>query len=105
MWTDEATLRGRFEDIAEIAATCKFHDCKHGTDAGCAIRAALADGKLDAARFDAFLKLDDEIEELRRNRTKRRMTVERISKREQKERAKRYNDRRQHEHEEEPRWR
>jgi ribosome biogenesis GTPase len=50
---------------------------------------------LDEARYEAFLKLDDEIAELRRNRQKRRMTVERIARREQRERAKRFADRRQ----------
>lgn len=105
MWTDETTLRERFTDISELASGCKFYDCKHGTDTGCAIRAALSAGQLDPARFDAFLKLDEEIEELRRNRSKRRMTIERISKRELKERAKRFTDRRQHDHDDEPRWR
>jgi len=103
MWTDETTLRNRFTDIAELAALCRFHDCKHGADAGCAIRTALSEGRLDSARFDGFLKLDDEIEELRRSRSKRRMTVERIARREQRERAKRFADRRQHDYEPEPR--
>jgi ribosome biogenesis GTPase len=103
MWTDETTLRNRFTDIANLAALCRFHDCKHGADAGCAIRTALSEGRLDSARFEGFLKLDDEIEELRRSRSKRRMTVERIARREQRERAKRFADRRQHDYEPEPR--
>jgi len=95
MWTDETTLRERFTDIAVLASGCRFHDCRHGSDAGCAIREALGGGRLDEARYEAFLKLDDEIAELRRNRQKRRMTVERIARREQRERAKRFADRRQ----------
>lgn len=96
MWTDETTLRERFADIEALAAQCKFGDCKHGTDAGCAIRAALTEGKLDASRYEGFLKLDDEIEKLRQNRKKRQMTLERRARREQHSRAKRFTERRQH---------
>ena len=105
MWTDERTLRDRFADIAALAATCRYHDCRHGSDAGCEVRAALAAGQLEASRYEAFLRLDDEIAALHRNRHKRRMTIERIARREQRERAKRFVDRRQHDVELEPRWR
>lgn len=47
----------------------------------------------------------DEIEEPRRARAKRRVTIERIYRSELKERAKRFSDRRQHDHEDAPRWR
>lgn len=92
MWTDETTLRERFTDISVLAAECRFHDCKHGTDAGCAIRAALEAGKLARDRYDGFLKLDDEITELIQSRKKRQMTLERRNRREHRERAKRYTD-------------
>src|SRR6185436_3023110 len=71
MWTDETTLRERFADIEELAAQCRFHDCKHGTDAGCAIRGAVVAGKMDAARFESYRKLEEEIEKLRASRKKR----------------------------------
>jgi hypothetical protein len=58
MWTDEHTLREKFLDVAEIAAQCRFHDCRHGSDAGCAIREAVAEGRLSRERIDGFLKLD-----------------------------------------------
>src|SRR3569623_243595 len=66
MWTDETTLRERFTDIEELARCCKFHACKHGKDAGCAIREAVEQGRLDAERYQGFLKLDDEIAKLRK---------------------------------------
>ena len=105
MWTDETTLRERFADISALAAECKFHDCKHGTDAGCAIRAALAGGKLVSARFEGFLKLDVEIEKLRQNRKKRQMTLERRARREHHARDKRFTERRLRDHDHEPRQR
>lgn len=77
MWTDETVLRERFADIEALAAQCQFHDCKHTTDIGCAIRAAVESGQLDPGRYQGFLKLDDEITELRRRRKKRQMTLER----------------------------
>lgn len=93
MWTDETTLRERFADIARIALDCRFHDCKHGRDAGCAIRAAVESGALDPARYEGYLKLEDEIAGLRQKRKKRQMTVERRAKRDHKIKARNRADR------------
>jgi ribosome biogenesis GTPase len=93
MWTDETTLRERFADIEALAAQCKFHDCKHGTDAGCAIRAAMAAGKMDAARFEGFRKLEVEIEKLRASRKKRQMTGDRHIRRAQQSKSRKYAER------------
>ena len=93
MWTDETTLRERFADIDEIALRCRFHDCKHGTDAGCAIRTAVEGGTLDPGRLEGYLKLEDEIEKLRKQRKKRQMTVERRNKRDHKIKARNRVDR------------
>lgn len=94
MWTDETTLRERFADIDEIALGCRFGDCKHGKDAGCAIRAAVEGGTLDPARYEGYLKLEEEIAELRKKRKKRQMTVERVFKRDHKIKARNREDRR-----------
>ena len=93
MWTDEKTLRERFADIEDLAAQCKFGDCKHGTDTGCAIREAVSTGSLDAARYEGYLKLDDEIAKLKLRRKKRQMTVERRDKRDRKVKARNKSDR------------
>ncbi len=93
MWTDETTLRERFVEVEILASQCKFHDCKHGTDAGCAIRTAVESGALDAERFAGYLKLDEEIEKLRRRRKKRQITVERRDKRDRKVKARNKSDR------------
>lgn len=105
MWTNEITLREGFADIEQLALQCKFGDCKHSKDAGCAIRAALEAGKLDPGRYEGFLKLDEEIEKLRRSRKKRQMTVERRSKRELRAQVRQYEKRRDPDHELEPRER
>ncbi len=46
-----------FADILALAATCRFADCSHESEPGCAVRAALDDGRLDAVRYARFQKL------------------------------------------------
>ena len=81
MWTDETTLRESFADVEAITADCKFSDCSHRNDAGCAIRAAVEAGTLDPARHENFLNLENEIAALRKRAEKRQMAVERWAKR------------------------
>jgi ribosome biogenesis GTPase / thiamine phosphate phosphatase len=50
-----------FADIEELAAACRFHDCAHGTEPGCAVQAALRSGELARARWDSWLKLQREL--------------------------------------------
>lgn len=56
-WLPVAELDRAFADVAAVAARCRFRDCAHGTEPGCAVRAALADGSLDAARWQSFTRL------------------------------------------------
>lgn len=46
-----------FDDIILLAQDCRFSDCSHGVEPGCAIRAAIATGALTSARFDRWRKL------------------------------------------------
>jgi ribosome biogenesis GTPase len=57
---EELVEEGTFADIDALAQQCRFSDCGHGNEPGCAILAALADGSLDEARFASYLKLRDE---------------------------------------------
>ena len=50
-------LEDVFVDIVELASQCRFSDCAHETDPGCAVQAAIDDGKLDPARLLRFRKL------------------------------------------------
>ncbi len=62
-------LERSFADIAELQAQCRFHDCSHEGEPGCAIAAALATGELPHRRWASWLKLLREIEfEQRRQR-------------------------------------
>ncbi len=55
-----------FGDLAELAGQCRFSDCAHGREPGCAVQAALADGSLDDRRWASYLKLQRELAALNR---------------------------------------
>jgi ribosome biogenesis GTPase len=55
-------LKNHFDDIEELASQCKFRDCKHGKEPGCAIQTALKNQTLDSGRWSNFLKLQAEVQ-------------------------------------------
>lgn len=61
LWAGQQSLDDTFADIAELAAVCRFGDCRHSTEPGCAVRAALDAGSLDEERWDSYGKLRAEI--------------------------------------------
>lgn len=50
----EQGLKNSFDDIEELAACCKFSDCSHKSEPGCAIKAALQDGLLSEKRWKTY---------------------------------------------------
>ena len=56
-WDASAGVTAAFADVAEIAARCRFRDCAHTVEPGCAVQAALADGSLELARWQSFLRM------------------------------------------------
>ncbi|MGN6520216.1 MAG: ribosome small subunit-dependent GTPase A [Dokdonella sp.] len=58
---EEQIDQGQFADIDELAQACRFGDCMHASEPGCAVQAALADGRLDPDRWRNYLKLRDEL--------------------------------------------
>jgi ribosome biogenesis GTPase len=64
LWGDDEGLGRAFGDIEELAAACRFIDCRHGTEPGCAVRAAVAQGALAPERLESFLKQRRELERL-----------------------------------------
>ena len=59
--TGEEDVAENFSDIDALAEQCRFRDCKHQREPGCAVRAAIEAGKLDPQRFANYLKLSDEV--------------------------------------------
>jgi ribosome biogenesis GTPase len=92
MWTDANSLKSSFADFDAIAEQCKFHDCKHGSDQGCAVQAAIADGSLSKERFSNYLKLDFELERLSQRKKKHQVTQGRRKRRELKSKGDRYGE-------------
>lgn len=61
LWNvDEGALGGAFDDIAALAARCRFKDCTHRAEPGCAVQAALDSGTLDGSRWESYRKLQRE---------------------------------------------
>ena len=57
LWDSGDAVGGAFTDIEERAAECRFRDCQHGTEPGCAVRAAVTAGEIPAIRLESFHKL------------------------------------------------
>lgn len=91
MWADEDDLTGSFEDIEALARRCQFNDCKHDTEPGCAVKAAIESGNLDAARLGNFTKLQREVQfhEARQGDNERRLEKEKWKKISQAQRTRR----------------
>ena len=64
LWGGEESLDGAFPEIAELAAACRFRDCRHEAEPGCAVLAALATGRLDEERLLSWRKLQRELARL-----------------------------------------
>ena len=68
LW-DSGGMEEAFADVEELAAACRFSDCSHNTEPGCAVKAALVSGELPVERHASWLKLQRELRsiELRHN--------------------------------------
>ncbi|MFN8094336.1 MAG: ribosome small subunit-dependent GTPase A [Vicinamibacteria bacterium] len=64
LWSEGAGLDAAFDDILSLGAGCRFRDCGHRQEPGCAVRAAVDDGRIDAGRLDSYLKLQGEVRSL-----------------------------------------
>jgi ribosome biogenesis GTPase len=61
LWDSADGLEQAFAEVAELINRCRFSDCKHRTEPGCAVRAALAEGTLPLERWEAYDKLQREL--------------------------------------------
>jgi len=86
----EADLGQTFGDVEEIAARCRFADCAHEHEPGCAVREALADGSLEPERWESYVKLQRELQalEVRRNHLLRREQLRQYKIRSRQQRSK-----------------
>ena len=61
LWLADEGLEDVFSDIVELESQCRFRDCSHESEPGCAIRAALADGRLSPERWQSYRDLQEEL--------------------------------------------
>jgi ribosome biogenesis GTPase len=64
LWSlDRDTLRDYFPELEETEELCRFNDCTHLHEPGCAVKARVAAGEIHPARYDAYVRLSEEIGE------------------------------------------
>lgn len=68
LWADEDILEESFNDIAALARQCKYRNCRHAKEDGCAVKAALEDGTLSMERFNSFISQRKELRTLKESR-------------------------------------
>jgi ribosome biogenesis GTPase len=68
---DEDGLDSVFEDIAGLSARCRFRDCRHGAEPGCAVAEAVTSGDLSAERLEHYRKLEREAQAYERRHDER----------------------------------
>jgi ribosome biogenesis GTPase len=60
LWESAEGLDQAFREIRDLQAACRFRDCRHGQEPGCAVRLAMEEGQLDPARYASYCKLQRE---------------------------------------------
>ena len=71
LWDANDAVSETFEDIEALASACHFTDCRHRDEPRCAVKAAVEEGHLSAARHASYLKLQDELAHLARQQDER----------------------------------
>jgi ribosome biogenesis GTPase len=66
LWDASAAVRQTFDEIEALAPECHFADCRHRDEPRCAVKTAVAEGKISAERLDSYLKVQSELAELAR---------------------------------------
>ncbi|HEY7198243.1 MAG TPA: ribosome small subunit-dependent GTPase A [Gaiellaceae bacterium] len=77
LWIAEEGLEEAFSDVTELFEHCRFSDCAHESEPGCAVKEAIANGTLAPERWESYLKLQRELARLERRLDKRAQAEER----------------------------
>ena len=71
LWVADEGFRRAFADIEALAPGCRFHDCAHDQEPGCAVQLAVERGELDARRVQHYRELDAELDQVARRERER----------------------------------
>ncbi len=80
LW-DDTSMDQTFSDVSDFAEQCRFGDCRHEREPGCAVIAAVADGRLPSERLDSYRKLQRELHRLKLKQDQRALAEERRQRR------------------------
>lgn len=81
LWEADTGMEAMFGDIEELVTKCRFFDCKHKSEPGCAIREALNNGSLEMKRWESWSKLQREMVNLEnRKRMKQKLKGKQVLK-------------------------
>lgn len=72
LWDAEPAVARVFSDVTDLSGDCRFNDCSHRVEPGCAVQSAVEAGALDGARVRRYLRLRDELDEQAEMREERR---------------------------------
>ena len=64
LWEAVEGVSGTFEDVEALAGGCRFRDCRHRSEPGCAVRDAVERGLVPASRLESYVRLQDESRQL-----------------------------------------
>jgi ribosome biogenesis GTPase / thiamine phosphate phosphatase len=78
LWSVESGVQATFADVEELAERCRFHDCAHESEPGCAVREAVERGTLAPERLRSWQKLERELHRLDLRQDRREFTAERM---------------------------
>ncbi len=80
LWDADAGIEAAFADVEQLAEQCRFRDCRHQDEPGCAVRAAVDSGELSEARFASYQGLRQETAQVKERREEaRRLRGEKAS--------------------------
>ncbi len=77
-WLDEDGLKQTFSDVAALSEDCRFRDCQHQGEPGCAVEAAVKTGDLDSGRLISYRKLEKEMRRLEERRNGKAAHMDRV---------------------------
>ncbi|HEX2919623.1 MAG TPA: ribosome small subunit-dependent GTPase A, partial [Bacteroidales bacterium] len=76
-WAEEQDLDDTFSEIADLAQYCRYSDCKHESEPGCAVQAELEKGFINPERYDSYLHMKKELAFLNRQKLGKKSYVKR----------------------------
>lgn len=79
LWDTEEGIDILFEDIAELEKMCRFKDCTHSGELGCAVSEAVLSGQIDKKRYESYLKLKKRLTLWKREKRRALHVLKKIS--------------------------